>query len=299
MKIIIEYNMKSKVTIPSIINAKKEKRKISMLTAYDYLMAKILDEAEIDILLVGDSVGFVHMGLQSTIPVTMDQMVYHSSIVAKASERALVITDMPFGSYTVSKEEAVKNAIRLVKDGGAHGVKLEGGKRVLDKIKAIIDAEIPVMGHLGLTPQSEHKFGGFKVQAKSEDAVERLISDALALEEVGVFSIVLEGIPIEAARRVTDILRIPTIGIGAGKYCDGQVLVTHDMLGLTDFTAKFVKEYSKLKSEIISAAKLFSEEVKNNQFPTLEYSYDVDIKKAIKSDLIENISDEKKSFDKI
>ncbi len=291
--------MKSKVTIPSILNAKKEKRKISMLTAYDYLMAKILDEAEIDILLVGDSVGFVHMGLQSTIPVTMDQMVYHSSIVARATERALVITDMPFGSYTVSKEEAVKNAIRLVKDGGAHGVKLEGGKRVLDKIKAIIEAEIPVMGHLGLTPQSEHKFGGFKVQAKSEDAVERLISDALALEEVGVFSIVLEGIPIEAARRVTDILRIPTIGIGAGKYCDGQVLVTHDMLGLTDFTAKFVKEYSKLKSEIISAAKLFSEEVKNNQFPTLEYSYDVDIKKETKADLIENISDEKKSFDKI
>jgi len=291
--------MKSKVTIPSIINAKKEKRKISMLTAYDYLMAKILDEAEIDILLVGDSVGFVHMGLKSTIPVTMDQMVYHSSIVAKATERALVITDMPFGSYTVSKEEAVKNAIRLVKDGGAHGVKLEGGKRVLDKIKAIIDAEIPVMGHLGLTPQSEHKFGGFKVQAKSEDTVEKLISDALALEEVGVFSIVLEGIPIEAARRVTDILRIPTIGIGAGKYCDGQVLVTHDMLGLTDFTAKFVKEYSKLKSEILSAAKLFSEEVKNNQFPTLEYSYDVDIKKEIKSDLIKNISDEKKSFDKI
>lgn len=291
--------MKSKVTIPSIINAKKEKRKISMLTAYDYLMAKILDEAEIDILLVGDSVGFVHMGLQSTIPVTMDQMVYHSSIVARATERALVITDMPFGSYTVSKEEAVKNAIRLVKDGGAHGVKLEGGKRVLDKIKAIIEAEIPVMGHLGLTPQSEHKFGGFKVQAKSEDAVERLISDALALEEVGVFSIVLEGIPIEAARRVTEILRIPTIGIGAGKYCDGQVLVTHDMLGLTDFTAKFVKEYSKLKSEIISAAKLFSEEVKNNQFPTLEYSYDIDIKKETKADLIENISDEKKSFDKI
>lgn len=291
--------MKSKVTIPSILNAKKEKRKISMLTAYDYLMAKILDEAEIDILLVGDSVGFVHMGLQSTIPVTMDQMVYHSSIVARATERALVITDMPFGSYTVSKEEAVKNAIRLVKDGGAHGVKLEGGKRVLDKIKAIIEAEIPVMGHLGLTPQSEHKFGGFKVQAKSEDAVERLISDALALEEVGVFSIVLEGIPIEAARRVTEILRIPTIGIGAGKYCDGQVLVTHDMLGLTDFTAKFVKEYSKLKSEIISAAKLFSEEVKNNQFPTLEYSYDVDIKKENKADLIENISDEKKSFDKI
>ncbi|MEC8704587.1 MAG: 3-methyl-2-oxobutanoate hydroxymethyltransferase [Asgard group archaeon] len=291
--------MKSKVTIPSILNAKKDKRKISMLTAYDYLMAKILDEAEIDILLVGDSVGFVHMGLQSTIPVTMDQMVYHSSIVARATERALVITDMPFGSYTVSKEEAVKNAIRLVKDGGAHGVKLEGGKRVLDKIKAIIEAEIPVMGHLGLTPQSEHKFGGFKVQAKSEDAVERLISDALALEEVGVFSIVLEGIPIEAARRVTEILRIPTIGIGAGKYCDGQVLVTHDMLGLTDFTAKFVKEYSKLKSEIISAAKLFSEEVKNNQFPTLEYSYDVDIKKETKADLIENISDEKKSFDKI
>lgn len=291
--------MKSKVTIPSILNAKKEKRKISMLTAYDYLMAKILDEAEIDILLVGDSVGFVHMGLQSTIPVTMDQMVYHSSIVARATERALVITDMPFGSYTVSKEEAVKNAIRLVKDGGAHGVKLEGGKRVLDKIKAIIEAEIPVMGHLGLTPQSEHKFGGFKVQAKSEDAVERLISDALALEEVGVFSIVLEGIPIEAARRVTEILRIPTIGIGAGKYCDGQVLVTHDMLGLTDFTAKFVKEYSKLKSEIISAAKLFSEEVKNNQFPTLEYSYDIDIKKETKADLIENISDEKKSFDKI
>ena len=291
--------MKSKVTIPSILNAKKEKRKISMLTAYDYLMAKILDEAEIDILLVGDSVGFVHMGLQSTIPVTMDQMVYHSSIVARATERALVITDMPFGSYTVSKEEAVKNAIRLVKDGGAHGVKLEGGKRVLEKIKAIIEAEIPVMGHLGLTPQSEHKFGGFKVQAKSEDAVERLISDALALEEVGVFSIVLEGIPIEAARRVTEILRIPTIGIGAGKYCDGQVLVTHDMLGLTDFTAKFVKEYSKLKSEIISAAKLFSEEVKNNQFPTLEYSYDIDIKKETKADLIENISDEKKSFDKI
>ena len=283
----------SKVTVPWVIKSKAEERKLTMLTAYDHLTAALLDEAEIDMLLVGDTLGMIIQGQDSTLPVTMDEAVYHTKIVSRSVKRAMVIGDMPFGSYQVSVREAVQNAIRLVKEGGAHAIKLEGGKRVLNQVRAIVNAEIPVMGHLGLTPQSVNKFGGFKVQAKSEYAVQRLISEAIALEEVGVFAIVLEAVPSEAARRVTEALSIPTIGIGAGVHCDGQVLVTHDMLGLTAFSGKFVKQYAALKDLIVNAAKQYSLEVQHAQFPTPEYSYELEIEDRQKSDILEKMSDYK------
>jgi 3-methyl-2-oxobutanoate hydroxymethyltransferase len=202
--------MTKRVTIPEVIRAKSEGRKLTMLTAYDHLTAKLLDEAGIDMLLVGDTLGMIIQGEDSTLPVTMDESVYHTKIVTKSSRRAMVVGDMPFGSYQISIKDAVTNAIRLIKEGGAQAVKLEGGARVLNQVRAIVNAEIPVMGHLGLTPQSVHKFGGHKVQARSEYAVQRLISDALALEEAGVFAVVLEAVPVEAARRVTEVLKVPT-----------------------------------------------------------------------------------------
>ncbi|MDH5645308.1 MAG: 3-methyl-2-oxobutanoate hydroxymethyltransferase, partial [Candidatus Heimdallarchaeota archaeon] len=241
----------SKVTVPWCLQAKAENRKIVMLTAYDHLMTKILDETgQVDILLVGDSLGMVIQGKNDTLSVTMDESIYHTSIVARTAKRAMVVADMPFMSFQSTAYDALKNAGRLIKEGGAHAIKLEGGKRVLNQVKAIVNAGIPVMGHLGLTPQSVHAFGGFKVQGKSEYAVQQLISDAIALEDAGVFSIVLEGIPTEAARRITEHLKVPTIGIGAGSYCDGQVLVTYDMLGYSDSGPRFVKKYSLIKSII-------------------------------------------------
>jgi len=281
-----------RVTVPWVIDSKGEHRKLSMLTAYDYLTASLLDEAGIDILLVGDSMGNVIQGKTSTIPVTLEQMIYHTEIVSRSTQRALVIGDMPFGTYS-NVRDAVTNAIRLMKDGGCQAIKLEGGKRVLNQVRAIINSEIPVMGHLGLTPQSEHKFGGHKVQARSEYAVQRLVSDALALEEAGVFAIVLEGIPTEAAQRVTEALKIPTIGIGAGVYCDGQVLVTHDMLGMTDFTGRFVKQFAVLREQILSAVKQYKDEVEHGQFPTPQYSYELEIEDRDKADILDAMKDYK------
>lgn len=270
--------MNKPVTAPWCVEAKRNGQKLTMLTAYDFLMAQILDEAGIDILLVGDSLGMVVQGNNDTLGVTVDEIIYHTKIVTRAVKRALVVADMPFMSFQVSPEQALINAGRFIKEGKAHAIKLEGGKEVAEHVKAIVKAGVPVMGHLGLTPQSINEFGGFKVQARTETAVQRLISDAVALEDAGAFAIVLEGIPTEAARRVTQHLTIPTIGIGAGPHCDGQVLVSYDMLGFTEFKGRFVKQYADMRGIISSAAKTYAEEIKNQEFPTSQYAYNFEIK---------------------
>jgi len=263
-----------KITILDIQRMKEEGKRIPVLTAYDYPMARILDEAGIPILLVGDSAGMVVAGYKDTLPVTMEEMLYHTSSVVRGREKALVVTDMPFLSYQTSIEDARRNAGRLIKEGGAEAVKLEGGKRVEDVIKAIVDMDIPVMGHIGLTPQSIHRMGGYRVQGRGEEDRKRLIRDARLLEKAGVFSIVLEGIPADLAREITETLSIPTIGIGAGPYCNGQVLVLHDMLGLYgDITPKFVKRYVDMKGVITSAVKEYIEDVEKGRFPGKEHSF--------------------------
>lgn len=251
----------------------KGSRKIVELTVYDYTFAKLMDELrEVDIFLVGDSLGMVVQGHPTPLPVTMDQMVYHTQLVSRATENALVIGDMPFLSYQVSVDEAIRNAGRLIQEGGANAVKLEGAGRNLQLISTLVEVGIPVQGHVGLTPQSYNKLG-WKVQAKTKSAVERLIEDAQKLEEAGVFSVVLEAVPVEAARLVTESVQVPTIGIGAGKYTDGQVLVLHDMLGLGDYARVFVKEYADLKSIVAHAVTSYATEVKNGMFPGDKYSY--------------------------
>ncbi|MGZ3459153.1 MAG: 3-methyl-2-oxobutanoate hydroxymethyltransferase, partial [Archangium sp.] len=231
--------MKDKVTIHTLKRLKQSGQKICMVTAYDATFARVLDEAGADVLLVGDSLGMVVQGHDSTLPVTLDQMVYHSAAVARGAKRALVVGDMPFMSYQVSVQEAVRNAGRLVAEGGVGGVKLEGGAEFADVVSAIVRASIPVMGHVGLTPQSVHKMGGYVVQGRDEDAARKILEDAIALERAGCFSLVLEGVPLELARTISQRLSIPTIGIGAGKYCDGQVLVCYDLLGMNpDFKPK-------------------------------------------------------------
>lgn len=266
-----------KVTAPWCIESKRDGKKITMLTAYDFLMAKILDESGIDILLVGDSLGMVVQGSDDTLSVTLDEMIYHTKIVSRGVKRAMVIGDMPFMSFQVDAKQALINAGRLIKEGHANAVKLEGGRDVVPHVQAMVKAGIPVMGHIGLTPQSVNEFGGFKVQAKTEQAVRKLISDARALEDAGAFSIVLEAIPSEAARRVTEQLQIPTIGIGAGPDCDGQVLVTYDMLGYTEVNIRFVKRYALLRDIIKGAADAYSNEVKAGEFPTSEFAYNIEI----------------------
>lgn len=266
-----------KFTIKSFQDAKENNRKISMLTAYDYSMAKMADAAGMDAILVGDSLGMVFQGHESTLPVTVDEMIYHTKAVVRGVKNALVITDMPFLSYHVSKEEAVRNAGRLIKEGGAEAVKIEGGSNVADTIKAIVDAQIPVMGHIGLTPQSVNTFGGFKVQGKSEESARQILEDAKSLEKAGVFAITLECIPDRLAQLVTQSISIPTIGIGAGKNCDGQVLVINDMLGMfSDFVPKFVKQYATLNKEITAAIKRYISEVKESKFPTEEHTFGMD-----------------------
>ena len=286
--------MVQKITVPYCIDAKRNGKKLTMLTAYDYPIAKLLDDAEIDILLVGDSLGMVIQGRQDTLAVTMDDMVYHTRLVSRAVKRALVIGDMPLMSFQNTVEEAVVNAGRLIKEGRAHAVKLEGGREVTPQIKAIVNAGIPVMGHIGLTPQSVHQFGGYKVQGKSEYAIKLLIADAKSLENAGAFSIVLEGIPPVASKRITEAVNIPTIGIGAGIHVDGQVLVTYDMLGFSDFAPKFVKRYKDIKKDIIDAVKVYAEEVSNGEFPTEEYSYNIEIEDREEPD----VHDQTKSFKK-
>lgn len=269
--------MDKKFTVKSFQEAKNNNRKITMLTAYDYSMAKMVDEAGVDAILIGDSLGMVFQGNDSTLPVTVDEIIYHTKAVVRGSKRALIISDMPFMSYHVSKEDAVRNAGRLVKEGGAHAVKLEGGTKYADIIKAIVDAQIPVMGHIGLTPQSVNAFGGFKVQGKDEAAARQIIEDAKALEKAGAFAITLEGIPAKLAKIVTETVNVPTIGIGAGKDCDGQVLVINDMLGMfSDFVPKFVKQYAKLNIDINTALKAYISEVASGAFPTDNHTFSID-----------------------
>lgn len=261
-----------RVTARSLRN-RKGAEPFSMLTAYDFTFARLFDQAGIDVLLVGDSVGNTVQGLDSTLPVTLDEMVYHCRLVSRAAVRALVVGDMPFGSYQVSPEDAVRSAVRCLKEGGAQAVKLEGGRAVAETIARIVSAEIPVMGHVGLTPQAIHRIGGHRVQGRGEEGRARLLADARAVEEAGAFAIVLEGIPAEIAREVTASVGIPTIGIGAGVHCDGQVLVMHDMLGLGEWTPSFVKRYAALGSVASQAARAYAEEVREGKFPDPEHSY--------------------------
>lgn len=266
-----------KFTVSSFLNAKKNNEKISMLTAYDYSTAKILDEAGVDSILVGDSLGMVMLGYENTLQVTVDDMIHHCKAVSKGAKNAMIIGDMPFLSYHISVEDSIKNAGRLVQEGNAHAVKLEGGSEIIDKVKGIINAKIPVIGHLGLTPQSVNMFGGFKVQGKSLEDAQKIIDDALLLQEAGVFAIVLECVPEKLAKIITEKLQIPTIGIGAGKYCDGQVLVTQDMLGMyTDFTPKFVKKYSNLNDSIKKGVKEYIDEINDAKFPSKEHTFKID-----------------------
>lgn len=263
-----------KVTVPRIIQMKQKGEKIAALTAYDCLMASILDEAGLDIILVGDSAGMVVAGYLTTLPVTMEEMLYHTKAVARGVKRALVVADMPFLSFQINPEKALENAGRFLKEAGAEAVKLEGGREMAQTIKKIVDSGIPVMGHLGLTPQSVNKFGGYGLRGKTEDEAEKLLQDARVLEKVGVFSIVLEKIPADLAKKVTESVGVPTIGIGAGRYCDGQVLVTHDMLGLFEkFKPKFVRRYAELGREIREACRRYTEDVKRGDFPSEKESY--------------------------
>ncbi|HPU78365.1 MAG TPA: 3-methyl-2-oxobutanoate hydroxymethyltransferase [Thermosynergistes sp.] len=264
----------SKVTIQQLQKMKAEREKISMITAYDYPSARFVDKAGIEIILVGDSLAMTVMGLDSTVPVTMEEMIHHTKAVVCGVENAMVIGDLPFGSYNQSKEQAIANATRLMKEGGCDAVKLEGGVEMAEITKAIVDAGIPVMGHIGLTPQTISKLGGFKVQGKGAQEAEKLLKGALALQEAGIFSIVLECVPEEVGRLVTEKLSIPTIGIGGGRYCDGQVLVFHDTLGLFEkFLPKFVKRYRNLGEEIVKALEEYKQEVKEEKFPGPEHVF--------------------------
>jgi 3-methyl-2-oxobutanoate hydroxymethyltransferase len=266
-----------RVTVNSFIEMKADNKPIAMLTAYDYPMAYYLDQAGIDGILVGDSVAMVELGYETTLGATMDTMVHHTQAVRRGVKRALLVADMPFMSYQVSIEKALENAGRLIQEGGADAVKLEGGDSIADQIEAIVDAGIPVMGHLGMTPQSFHKFGGYGLQAKTSDAAKQLIDDALLLQDLGCFSIVLEKIPAGLAVLVSRELSIPTIGIGAGSGCDGQILVTHDMLGMFErFRPKFVKQYLQLSALFKQAFEQYISEVRSREFPGAEHSYPMD-----------------------
>jgi 3-methyl-2-oxobutanoate hydroxymethyltransferase len=265
---------RKKITVASIAKMNTEGEKIAALTAYDFPTATLADEAGVDIILVGDSLGMVVLGYENTLRVTMSDMLHHASAVTRACPRALVVGDMPFMSFQESKERAARNAGRFVKKAGVDAVKLEGGENVAETVEYIVGASIPVMGHIGLTPQSILKFGGYKVQGKKADDAERLIKDAKALEEAGCFAIVLEGIPWRLAQRITSELTVPTIGIGAGPHCSGQVLVLHDVVGLfSKYAPKFVKRYIEAGDLIKDAFVRYVTEVKEGKFPTLEYSY--------------------------
>lgn len=273
-----------KNTAATFAAAKAKGEKLSMLTAYDYSTAKLEDESGINGILVGDSLGNVVLGYEDTVSVTMEDMIHHGAAVARGAKNALVVVDMPFMSYEVTVEEAVRNAGRLMKEGRAGAVKLEGGVRVAEQIRAIVKAGIPVMGHIGLTPQSINVFGGFKVQGKSEEAARALLADAKAVEEAGVFAVVIEAVPAALAQMITDAVSIPTIGIGAGAGCDGQILVYQDMLGMfSDFTPKFVKRYANVGEVMREAFANYAAEVASGAFPTEEHTY------KIKDDVLEKL----------
>jgi len=263
-----------KVTTHVLHEMKLRKEKIAMLTAYDYSMARILDRAEIDVILVGDSASNVMAGNETTLPITMDEMIYHAKSVVKAVERAFVVVDLPFGAYQGNSKEALMSAIRMMKETGGHAVKMEGGSEIEDSVKRILSAGIPVMGHLGLTPQSIHKFGTYVVRATEDDEAQKLIDDAHVLEEAGCFSLVLEKVPAKLAARVARELTIPVIGIGAGSQVDGQVLVLHDMLGINqDFSPRFLRRYHNLFSEILGSVQSYIQDVKHVDFPNENEQY--------------------------
>lgn len=263
-------------TVKSFLEMKRRGEKITMLTAYDYSTAQLLDAAGVNALLVGDSLGMVVLGYEDTLQVTVNDIIHHCKAVSRGSSNALIVGDMPFLSYHISTEETIRNAGRIIQEGSAHCVKLEGGKNIIDKVEALIKSQIPVMGHIGLTPQSVNMFGGFTVQGKSEDDAKMIIEDALLLEKAGVFAIVLEGIPAKLGEMITNKLKIPTIGIGAGNSCDGQVLVTNDMLGIySDFTPKFVKRYANIKDDISKGIASYIQDVKDGSFPAIEHSFSI------------------------
>ncbi|MDO8885920.1 3-methyl-2-oxobutanoate hydroxymethyltransferase [Candidatus Oleimmundimicrobium sp.] len=266
--------MREKITVTKLVEIKQRGEKITMLTAYDYLTAKLLDEMGVDLILVGDSLGMVVLGYENTLAVTMDDMIHHTKAVARGVKSSMVVGDMPFMSYQINADKALKNAGRFLQEAGAQAVKLEGGEEVADKVDKIVKAGIPVMGHLGLTPQSVHQMGGFKVQGKEDKQKKKLLKDAKILEEAGAFSIVLECVPKELAADITKAVSIPIIGIGAGCECDGQVLVTQDILGMYDkFVPKFVKQYAKLNSEMKKAVSDYISEVKTGKFPSEEHEF--------------------------
>ena len=266
-----------RVTISDIRGMKEKGEKIAMLTAYDYSTAKLMDEAGIPIILVGDSLGMVTLGYETTIPVTMDEMIHHTKAVVRGATHALVVGDMPFMTYHVSVEDALRNAARFIQEGGAQAVKLEGGETVADKVKRMVECGMPVLGHIGLTPQSVHQFGGFKVQGRTPEAAVRLLNDARALDEAGVFGIVLETVPAPLSKLITETVSVPTIGIVAGPHCDGQVQVVNDILGLfTDFVPKHAKQYAVLYDVIKGAVSDYISEVQEQTFPTSKQSYTMD-----------------------
>lgn len=266
-----------KNTVVTFNQAKEKNERITMLTAYDYSMAKLMDNSGINGLLVGDSLGMVCLGYEDTLSVTMEDIIHHTKAVARGAKNSLIVADMPFMSYQISVYDAVVNAGRLIKEGHAQAIKLEGGLEVCDKIEAIVKASIPVMGHIGLTPQSVNVFGGFKVQGKDESAAKRIIEEAIAIEKAGAFAIVLECVPAKLAKIITDKLTIPTIGIGAGVGCDGQILVYQDMLGMySDFKPKFVKQYENIGEKINDALTKYIEEVRDGVFPAEEHSFKID-----------------------
>ena len=263
-----------KVTTHALQEMKRQGEKISMLTAYDYTMALLVDRAGVDVVLVGDSASNVMAGHETTLPITLDHMIYHASSVVRGVDRALVVVDMPFGTYQGNSKEALSSAVRIMKESGGHSVKLEGGQEIIDSIERILRAGIPVMGHLGLTPQSIYKFGTYSVRAKEEAEADKLLEDALALEKAGCFALVLEKIPASLAKKVSDALAIPVIGIGAGQGVDGQVLVLHDMLGMNhNFNPRFLRRYANLDTVIHDAVSHYVSDVKELKFPTDQESY--------------------------
>lgn len=270
-----------KVTIHTLQQKKERGEKIAMLTAYDATFARLLDESDIDILLVGDSLGMVVQGHETTLPVTLDEMIYHTRAVARGAGRAQIVGDMPFMTYQAGMDTALANAGRLVKEGGCHAVKLEGGARHAELVARLVGCGIPVMGHIGLTPQSFHQMGGFKVQGREHGGAERLLEDALALQDAGAYILVLEGIPAEIAQRITAALDIPTIGIGAGPHCDGQVLVIYDLLGMNDsFKPKFVRRYEDFAGRIRAATRAYVDDVRAGAFPAERESFFLDARPA-------------------
>ena len=266
-----------RVTITEIKEMKQKKEKIPMLTAYDYVTAKMIDEAGVPLILVGDSLGMVMLGYESTIPVTIEEMIHHTKAVVKGATKALIIGDMPFMTYHVSISDALHNAAKFIQEGGVQAVKLEGGEVVAEKVRRLVDCGIPVMGHIGLTPQSIHQLGGFKVRGKAVEEAKKLLNDACILEEAGAFAVVLECTPAPLSKLITQKLAIPTIGIGAGPDCDGQVQVVSDILGLyTDFVPRHAKQYARLAGEIKTAVEDYISEVKSLSFPTMKQSYTMD-----------------------